>query len=184
MIKRFALFRGKKGQLVGHPGQSPNGASYICQRQLPMPEGGLKGFGTPGYSGPELCDLYEPTIELVELTQSNARTLEKAVRAGHLDRSEIAHFPDRETAEKSREKLEASLLAAVQKRSRDAAAAAAKRATEQAQRAEAAVEDKSLARERALLARLEAAEQPAELSPGPAVTEAYPDPITTPDEEQ
>lgn len=152
MTKRFALFRGKKGQLVGHPGQTLAGASYICQRQLPIEPEQMRGFGEPGYDGPELADLYEPTLQIIELTQLNTRHLDKAVRAGHLDRSAIFHFQSAADAEASRPKLEASLVEQV-KRAAAAKADAAKKLA--ARRPESSAVDEALEAERALLVSLD-----------------------------
>lgn len=156
MKRRYALFAGKKGHLVGHPGQGLNGASYICQRQLPMPEGGLKGFGEPGYTGPEIADLYEPTVELIELTHINTRALERAVKAGHLDRSEVMLFNGRDDAEAAREKLTVSLVARAEQAAKAKAESRAKVRTAPAAEGQP---DKSLETERALLAQLKAIDE-------------------------
>ncbi len=134
-MKRFALFRGKRGQLVGHPDARHNNPAYFCQMRKPMPEDAMKGFGTVGYSGPELADCYEPTMVVFEVDSRNQKHLEKAVRAGHLDRSDIMMYPSLAAAEKERPKLEASLV------ERKKAAIEARRNTELQRRAATTADD-------------------------------------------
>jgi hypothetical protein len=158
MMRRYALFAGKKGHLVGHPGQAEGPARYFCQRQKPLPDGGLKGFGQPGYDGPEPGELYEPTVEIHEVTAINRKQFERAVAAGELDRSEILAFPSRDAAEKARAQLVASLIERKQKAAAKAKAAAERAGAIAAAGATDSGRDPAQEAERDLVAKLAAIE--------------------------
>ncbi len=86
---RYALYKGVKGCLVGHPSQAKGArARYACQQHVAPPEGAMVDFGLPGYTGPELHECYEPT-ELVFAVGPETKILEKAVAAGKLTRGAI-----------------------------------------------------------------------------------------------
>jgi hypothetical protein len=139
-MKRYVLVKGIQGVLVGHPDARLGSPSYICQVRKPMKEGAMKGFGEPGYDGPELKDCYEPTMGIFELTQDNQKHLRKAAASGSLDVSPALMYPSLAAAEKDRDKFIDALLEAKQK------ALKAKQAEER-KRAERAEPDPAAARE-------------------------------------